>query len=119
VVLFPAALAVLVRGEGLLGATPIDSLFGACVGGGLLMPGYLSAKLGAGDVKLAAVHGVLLGVVGVLQALLLSALLLGLISLLVLVGLGLRRARGLRLPAAVALGGGFVAAMLLSQWSGA
>lgn len=103
-------------GKGPLGLGPLSSLLGAVVGAILLLPGYLKSKLGAGDVKLAAVFGFLQGLDGLLWTLLFSALFLGAMSVFALVRSGSVKARSARLPAAVALSGGFAFALLLTFW---
>lgn len=118
VALIPAVLTLVLRGQGLLGASLISSLFGAVVCFCLLLPGYLRSMLGAGDVKLAAVCGLVLGFDAGLRGLLLAALLLGGMSLFAVARLGRQSARSLRLPAGIALGGGFIAVLLLSRWGG-
>lgn len=62
------------------------------------------SKVGAGDVKFAACIGLLLGVAPTAEAMLLSAVLLGLMAIAA-VAMGRREAR---LPAAVALAGGML-----------
>lgn len=103
------------RGLGPLQVEPVQALAGLACGLLLTLPGYLLSRLGAGDVKLAAVIGGLLGWPHVLWGLLAAALLLGAMSLSVLAVMGLAQARALRLPAAVALVGGFVAVMCAAQ----
>ena len=117
IVLGPAALSFLVFGRGVLEASLASSLFGAVVCFCLLLPGYLSSKLGAGDVKLAAVCGFVLGLDAGLRGMLFAALLLGGMSLFAVARFGRQHARNLRLPAGLALGGGFIA-MLLYRWDG-
>lgn len=60
-VLIPAALAVAVNGQGLLGEGILGSGLGMLIALGVLLPGYASGRLGAGDVKFAACLGFLLG----------------------------------------------------------
>lgn len=103
-------------GTGLLGASLAASVLGAFVGGLVLLPGYLWFRLGAGDVKLAAIIGLLIGWNGLPWFFLLAALILGLMSLVVVAGVGAINARAVRLPAAVALGGGFDLILLLTSW---
>ncbi len=115
-VLAPAIVVLVWRGRGLLGMPPAESLYGLLIGFGLTLPGYLLRKLGAGDVKFAAVLGLIQGGSAVLLTLLMSGLLLGAMSLLVVSWFGLRAARDLRMPAAVALSGGFLLALGWSRW---
>jgi len=114
--LLPAGLVVGWRGEGLLGVTPSGSLAGLLYGLLLALPGYLLSRFGAGDVKLAAVLGFLLGQAAVLWSLLLAALILGLMALATRVWAGAGAASTIRLPAAVALSAGFVVVMLVLRW---
>ncbi|MDP3858544.1 MAG: prepilin peptidase [Stagnimonas sp.] len=115
-VLLPAGAVCFWRGQGLLGVSLPGSFIGLVVALLLTLPGYLVSRFGAGDVKLAAVMGFLQGSDAVLLSLLLAALLLGAMSLLMVLQLGLESARKLRLPAAVALSGGFVGVLLVSYW---
>jgi len=103
-------------GKGPLGLGLLPSLLGAALGALLLLPGYFQSKLGAGDVKLAAVFGFLQGAAGLCWTLLFSALFLGGMSVFALVRLGSAGARSARLPAAVALSSGFAISLLLSFW---
>lgn len=82
--LVPAVLSLVLDRKGLLGVAVWPSALGFLLGGALLLPGYVMAKMGAGDVKLAAVFGLLLGWLPLLNLLLLAALLLGAVSALVL-----------------------------------
>lgn len=102
--LVPALLAVMINSRGLLGVGPWASLAGLMVAA-LLLPGYAAGQMGAGDVKLAAVLGLLLGPAAGLEMLLISALLIGLAAALMLARHG-ASARKQRLPVAPA----FVAA---------
>ncbi len=79
-VLVPALLAVIVNGKGLLNVAALPSLIGFLVGGGILLPGYALGKMGAGDIKLAACMGLLLGPAAILEVLLLFAMLVGALS---------------------------------------
>lgn len=115
-VLLPAGAALAWRGEGLIGANLIDSLLGLLTGTLLGVPGYVASRFGAGDVKLMATLGFLQGVESVLMSILLAALLLGLMSLVVVSRLGPEAAGKVRLPAAVALSGGFIGALMVSHW---
>lgn len=110
--LLPAAVWLVWTGHGPQGTPWPQSLTGMVVGFAVTLPGYAVSKLGAGDVKLAAVMGLLLGWPLVAWLLLTSALLLGLMSVLVLLA---GKARGLRMPAAVALSGGFVGVLLAQR----
>ncbi len=113
--LLPAVAGLAGQGVGPQGANIWLSLAGFTAGFLVVVPGYLAKRLGAGDVKLAAVMGLLLGWPLLLWCLLASALLLGAMSFLAVTLLGFANARSLRLPAAVALAGGFVAVLLASR----
>ena len=115
VALLPAGLMLVWRGEGLLGATWVASLTGLLCGLLLALPGHLLGQFGAGDVKLSAVLGLLLGQPAILSALLLAALLLGAMALVTRLRAGAEAARKIRLPAAIALSGGFAVVMLVSR----
>ena len=83
----------------------------------LTLPGYLlDSRLCAGDVKLAAVLGLMLGLHGVLLTLLIAALLLGAASLLVLVHVGRENIAAVKLPAGVALCAGFALNLTAQHW---
>lgn len=102
-VLIPSTLALLVNGQGLLGAGAVASFTGMALSA-LLLPGYALGQMGAGDVKFSACLGFLLGGWAALEALLLAALLLGALAL----GWRLLAPQQARLPAAAALAGGFM-----------
>jgi prepilin peptidase CpaA len=68
-------------GEGPLGLSWRSSLIGLGFGALVWMPGYLLGQVGAGDVKLAACCGLLLGAYQTVLWLLLGAVLLGMLSL--------------------------------------
>lgn len=107
----PAALVLAFNRQGLLGAGIGASLAGLVLGAAPLFAGYLSGQVGAGDVKLSAVQGFVLGLAGCFEALLVSGVVLGLMTVL-----ALQRKQDddtkLRLPAAVALVVGFIAVVL-------
>jgi len=113
--LLPTLLLMLWQGAGPLGAGAKSSAAGFAAGLGLALPGYWASRLGAGDVKLAAVMGLLLGWPLVLWSLLAAALMLGALSLAAVAHLGLANARGLRLPAAIALAGGFAVVLIAAH----
>lgn len=113
VVLLPAGALCVWRGSGPLGVPALAGAIGFAAAFALTLPGYLLRGLGAGDVKLAATLGLLLGVPAIGWALLLAALLLGLMAVLVVV----RRKRRddaprPRLPAAIPLVAGFAVVLL-------
>lgn len=95
---------LIAQGHGVLGAGWVPSLAGAALGAAFWLPGYLLRKLGAGDVKLAACMGGLLGGVAAVEAMLLAGVALGVMSVLASLSFG----PTYRLPAAVALSTGFV-----------
>lgn len=101
--LIPAALALLVNGQGLLGAGVAASIIGLSLSG-LLLPGYALGLMGAGDVKFSASIGLMLGGWAALDALLLAALLLGALAL----GWRLLRPQQTRMPAAAAFAAAFI-----------
>ncbi len=104
----PALALLLVEGHGPIGASWLASLTGAAIGAALWLPGYLLRRLGAGDVKLAACIGGLLGGLAAFEAMLLAAALLGVLA----VGAGLAFGASYRLPAAVALCGGMMVRLI-------
>ncbi|MGH8446246.1 MAG: prepilin peptidase [Solimonas sp.] len=97
-VLVPAALALALQGKGLLGAPWLTSLGGMALGLALTLPGYLLRRYGAGDVKFAAVLGLLLGAARGLEMVLLASLLMGAAALAMVVTMGMPRQA--RFPAA-------------------
>lgn len=103
--LLPALAVLAWSGRGLLGADALQSLLGLLVAGLPLLPGYAWGHLGAGDVKLSATLGLLLGAGGALEMLLLGCVLLGSACALLL---ALRRVRvPQRIPAAPAFAAAF------------
>lgn len=109
--LVPAVLALAVNQVGLLGAGIGSSLLGLVIAFAVGLPGYVLHKMGAGDVKLAALLG-LLGGVGGLWWLLYAGIAIGLMAA---VAWGLRRWYGFggpKIPAAAALVAGFWAWLL-------
>jgi len=106
----PALLVLAVNGRGLLGVSAGSSAIGLLLSGGLLLPGYLMGQVGAGDVKYAAVLGLLVGAPGIFSVLLWSALGMGVLSLAAwLAGSRYRSALTRKVPAALALSAGFIA----------
>lgn len=97
--LVPALLALLLDGKGLLGASPGSSFGGMLLAFAATLPGYRLRLLGAGDVKFAAVLGLLLGVRRALEMLLWAALLLGVLALLLWWLHGTHKARFAAAPA--------------------
>lgn len=105
----PALLALIVNGAGLLGERWSSSVGGMAVGFGLTLPGYIMRRFGAGDVKFAAVLGLLLGVGRGFEMVLGASILMGITALALL---ALRRQMQARFPAAPMLGAAFVVEML-------
>lgn len=114
--LLPAIAALAPAGAGLQGATWLDSFLGLAAGFAVTLPGYVFSKLGAGDVKLAAVTGFVVGWPNVAWMLLAAALMLGVMAIGVLMARGLAKAKTARIPAAVALSGGFAVVVLAQLW---
>jgi len=76
---------VFLAASGLSGLTVKAALLGMCLGLALMMPGYLIGATGAGDVKLFAAVGALMGSERTLTAFLYTALAGGAIAILVAV----------------------------------
>lgn len=106
----PGLALLLLTGLGPTGAGWLASLAGAAVGVAVWLPGYWLRKLGAGDVKLAACIGGLLGGLAAVEAMLFAAAALGVMAM----AAGLAYGTAYRLPAAVALCSG----MLLQLFMG-
>lgn len=112
--LVPAVLALAVNGQGLLGVPPLNSLAGLLAAGLPLIPGYALGHMGAGDVKLSASLGLLMGPLDALRFLAASLILLGLASALALLW---RRSQGgtlQRIPAAPAFALAFAVHVLVT-----
>ena len=114
--LVPAIVLLLLQGKGPLAVAWPASLLGLAVGFVVTLPGYVVGKLGAGDVKLAAVLGFVQGWPQVAWTLMAAALMLGAMSLAVVMHFGFANARLVRIPAAVALAGGFAVVLMAQQW---
>jgi prepilin peptidase CpaA len=84
-----AALGVLLAATGVSAVTLRMALVGFALGFVLMLPGHVAGATGAGDVKLFAAIGTLLGPVGILTAFLYTAIAGGLLA----VGVALRRRR--------------------------
>jgi prepilin peptidase CpaA len=78
-----AALGVACAAGGISGLTVGASLLGLALGLGLMLPGYLFGATGAGDVKLLAAAGALLGPAHIALAFFYTALAGGVLALLV------------------------------------
>ena len=110
----PALLAAVFNHRGLLGPGIWESLAGLLLGAAPLLAGYLIRQVGAGDVKLSALQGFVLGVGSAGKALLISGIVLGLMSAYAF----LRKKEQtpqMRLPAALDLVVGFVATLLVDH----
>jgi prepilin peptidase CpaA len=115
--LVPALLALAVNGKGLLGVSAGASALGLLVGGGILLPGYVLGRMGAGDVKFAGCLGLLLGPWATVKMLLVFAIALGLVSLAMLLHARWRPGSGTRrIAAAPALVLGFIVQLGFPQW---
>ena len=97
------ALGLILAATGASGISVPASLMGFCLGLALMMPGYLLGATGAGDVKLMAAVGALIGPVLVINAFLGTAIAGGVLAVIV-------AARRKRLGATLAQTGRFVAA---------
>ncbi|HUP91896.1 MAG TPA: prepilin peptidase [Solimonas sp.] len=111
--LVPAALALAINGQGLLGQGVWSSLGGMALAFGALLPGYVSGRLGAGDVKFAACLGLLLGLACTVEMLLAIAIAQGVLSAVML----WRGAdRKTRLAAVPLMAGAFVLELAGGPW---
>lgn len=106
----PAVLALVFQGQGLLGERPWSSAGGLVIGFGLTLPGYVLRALGAGDVKFAALLGLLLGASRGFELVLLASVLMGVMGLVLL--FRLQVPREFRFPVAPMLAAAFVAEMV-------
>lgn len=98
----------LTNGHGPFMQSGLDAVVGLATCGLLLLPAYLSGRIGGGDLKLALLIGALLGPIAGFAALLLAALLLGVMALIQ------RKAR--EVPAGPALLGGLVGVVTAPLW---
>lgn len=110
-VLVPAVLALVLMPQGLLGMGRGSSLGGMALGFALTLPGYVLKRFGAGDVKFAAVLGLLLGAARGFEMVLWASILMGLSA----AGLYYLSAapRSHKFPAAPMLAVAFIAEMWL------
>ena len=97
------ALGLALSAVGASGISVPASIMGVCLGLALMMPGYLLGATGAGDVKLMAAVGALIGPMLVINAFLGTAIAGGVLAVIV-------AARRKRLGATLAQTGKFVAA---------
>lgn len=107
----PAVVAIglwLNNGHGPFMQSGLDAVVGLATCGLLLLPAYLSGRIGGGDLKLALLIGALLGPIAGFAALLLAALLLGVMALIQ------RKAR--EVPAGPALLGGLMGVVTAPLW---
>lgn len=96
----------------------MDSLLGLLTAGGLLLPGYALGYMGAGDVKLASIMGLLLGSLPAFKMLLVFAVLLGVMSAAALwIYRRQPKANKRRIAAAPALALGFISQLFFSEVS--
>lgn len=112
--LIPAVSALVLRDSGLLGVDPATSLLGGVLPLMLMLPAYGHGWLGAGDVKLAAAMGLVLGPSPLALVLLLAALLLGGASLWALYR---GRSRDARMPTAPMLATAFGSVLALAAFA--
>ena len=96
---------------GLSGLSPMAALGGLVVGLLLMLPGHLIGATGAGDVKLLAAIGTLLGPAGIAVAFVYTAIAGGMLALIVARHRRVLRAMVSRTAALVRTGGGNVAAI--------
>jgi prepilin peptidase CpaA len=76
-VLIPSLLAVCIQRQGLLGQGVWSSVGGMVLVFAVTLPGYLLKRFGAGDVKFAALLGLLLGLARGFELLIMASLLMG------------------------------------------
>lgn len=107
--MIPAVLALVINGVGLLGERWGSSVGGMALGFALTVPGYALHRFGAGDVKFAAMLGLLLGADRGFEMVLGASILMGVTALALL---ALRRQLQARFPAAPMLSAAFVVEML-------
>ena len=112
-VLVPTVLSLAIDGQSLLGERWPASLAGMAIGFALTLPGYALRRFGAGDVKFAAVLGLLLGSVRSIEMLLAASLLMGATAIAML---AMRQTRRSKFPAAPMLAAAFIAEMLAGPW---
>ncbi|MGH8460212.1 MAG: prepilin peptidase [Stenotrophobium sp.] len=115
-VLVPALLALAINSKGLLGVAVWPSVEGLLLAG-ILLPGYVLGRMGAGDVKFAGCLGLLLGPWATVKMLLVFAIALGLVSLVMLLHTRWSDdSRTRRIAAAPALVLGFMMQLFFPQW---
>jgi prepilin peptidase CpaA len=106
-----ALLGVTLAALGLSGHSLMAALGGLVVGLLLMLPGHLIGATGAGDVKLLAAIGTLLGPSGILVAFIYTAIAGGVLALIVAVRRRVLRESVARTAALVRTGGGNMAAI--------
>ena len=106
-----AVLGVILAALGLSGLSLVAALGGLAVGLLLMLPGHVIGATGAGDVKLLAAIGTLLGPSGIVMAFLYSAIAGGVLALIVAVRRRVLRESVERTATLVLTGGGNVAAI--------
>jgi prepilin peptidase CpaA len=107
--LVPAVLALIFDTHGLLGAARLSSLGGMVLGFALTLPGYVLKRFGAGDVKFAAVIGLLLGTPRGFEMVLGASVLMGAAALALTV---MKLPRQMKFAAAPMLSAAFIVEML-------
>jgi Flp pilus assembly protein protease CpaA len=110
--LVPAILVLAIDPIGLLGSDRVMSFLGLLIGFFIFIPGYIAAVSGAGDVKLSAVCGLLLGQQRMIEATLVMGVGLLAFAAILIQRHGWAQARRKRFPAGVAIAAGFLVAML-------
>lgn len=115
-VAIPAVALLLATGSGLLHQGPLDSALGLLLALLVMLPGYGLGQVGGGDVKLAALIGLLLGPIATAMALLLAGLIWGAVAAL---RLGARQQSRYALAPVLISGFGLVLVLpwLQSLWS--
>jgi prepilin peptidase CpaA len=106
-----AALGMTLAALGLSGLSPMAAVAGLMVGLLLMLPGHVIGATGAGDVKLMAALGTLLGARGIAVAFVYSALAGGILALIVARRRSVLRETIERTATLVRTGGGNVAAI--------
>lgn len=110
----PAVAWLVWHGHGILGQSVRSSCIGFVVAGAVFLPGFALGKSGGGDVKFAAVCGLIAGAGGSLVMMLVAALVIGASSAATYF-LGHRPAgQNRRLPAGPAIATGFAVTLLLT-----
>ncbi|TVT27362.1 hypothetical protein FO441_09975 [Salinicoccus cyprini] len=114
-VIFPSLVAAFVLNTAMGGLSGFgESIIGFSVGLALLLIPYILGGMGAGDVKLLALVGALKGYEFVLESFIYTALIGGLLAVVVIMTRGgFRMSLGVGMPYGVAIAGGAVVALLM------